>query len=267
VLERRALAGAPEDLVALVDELNLAGERHRAAEALRRLEAAATTPAWQVELWHVRAKGAALAGRVREAVELARRALEVPGASFGSQNHARGFLLVMAAGRQGGLDAERGLLDALVKDSGRAAGVGVMLAWAGSGEASATRMMPRGLRRVVVAIARWRAGDPDSAIAELQRFGLEADRLPLWLLGEVQLERGRPREAAAALEAFLRSGAEAWTAPRSLARLAQARAALGDRPGARAALDRYFRLLDRPDPDLPLLAEARSLRASLAGVQ
>ena len=93
-------------------------------------------------------------------------------------------------------------------DAGRAASVGLLLAWAGDGHAAAAAptRVPGALQRAVAAVGRWRAGDPDAAVADLRRFALEADCVPLWLLGELELERGRPREAAEALEAYLRFG-------------------------------------------------------------
>jgi tetratricopeptide (TPR) repeat protein len=74
------------------------------------------------------------------------------------------------------------------------------------------------------------------------------------LFGEILLERGRPREAAAEFERALAR----WpNRSRSVLGLARAAAALGNRDAARR---HYRHLLDnwrRADPDLPELEEAR----------
>jgi tetratricopeptide (TPR) repeat protein len=264
LLEQQARSNDPEALSTYCVALSFAGDRRRAAESLRRLEAASDKPDAQVELWHTRARIAAMAGRLREAVAMGHRGMQFPGVSFGHLNHARGFVLFMAAGQPGGLGAERALIDGLVPDSFEAPQVGFLLAWLGD-PGAASGLVPGEMKRVVAAIGRWRSSDPASAAADLRRFSLEAGQLTLWLLGELELERGRPKEAAAALERYVRSGSASrdWTSTRALVRLAQAREQLGDQAGARAALDRYFSLLDRPDPDLPLQAEARTLRRRL----
>ena len=264
LLEQQARTNEPGVLITYCMEATLAGDRRRAEDALRRLEAASDSPAWKVELWHARARVASMAGRLRESVALGRRGMQVPGVAFGQLNHARGFVLFMAAGQPGGLGAERSLVEGLVPDSFEAPQVGFLLAWLGDPHA-ASGLAPGELKRVVSAIGLWRSGDPASAAADLRRFSLEAGQATLWLLGELELERGGPKEAAAALEGYVRSGAASrdWTSTRALFRLAQAREELGDHAGARVALDRYFSLLDHPDPDLPLLAEARTLRLRL----
>jgi tetratricopeptide (TPR) repeat protein len=75
------------------------------------------------------------------------------------------------------------------------------------------------------------------------------------LSGEILLELGRPREAAAAFEQTL----ERWP-NRSLALLGLARAAAagGDRESARRHYGRFLANWRRADPGLPELKEARS---------
>jgi tetratricopeptide (TPR) repeat protein len=84
------------------------------------------------------------------------------------------------------------------------------------------------------------------------------------LCGEVLLELGRPREAAAQFERTL----ERWP-NRSLAvlGLARASAALGDRASARRHYQRLLANWRRADPGLPELQEARTSSSPAATLQ
>ncbi len=54
-----------------------------------------------------------------------------------------------------------------------------------------------------------------------------------------------------------------WTYPRSLYLLARCHEELGQRKEARAAIEKLLAMWKDADPDLPLLGEARALRARL----
>jgi predicted Zn-dependent protease len=75
------------------------------------------------------------------------------------------------------------------------------------------------------------------------------------LYGEILLELGRPREAAAEFEKALAR----WpNRSRSHLGLARAAAALGEKAGARRHAERLLVNWRRADPDLPELKEART---------
>jgi tetratricopeptide (TPR) repeat protein len=122
------------------------------------------------------------------------------------------------------------------------------------------------MERELAALLAASRGQGDEAVARMQEALVLERQLPpplglprpikpaSELFGEILLERGRPREAAAAFEQSLGR----WP-NRSLALLglARASAALGDRESARR---HYRRLLDNwrsADPGLPELKEAR----------
>jgi predicted Zn-dependent protease len=75
------------------------------------------------------------------------------------------------------------------------------------------------------------------------------------LCGEILLEVGRPREAAAEFERALARWPNRSSSHLGLARAA---AALGDKAGARRHAERLLANCRRADPDLPELAEARA---------
>jgi tetratricopeptide (TPR) repeat protein len=122
------------------------------------------------------------------------------------------------------------------------------------------------LERELAGLLALGTGLGDDALARLQEaVALEAELPPPMgpprplqpaseLFGEVLLDRGKPREAAAEFERSLRH----WpNRSRSVLGLARASAALGDREAARR---RYRKLLESwrlADADLPELAEAR----------
>ncbi len=122
------------------------------------------------------------------------------------------------------------------------------------------------------AIALWRRGDPARAVARLAaleardpwpEFGLA----PAYLIAEIALDSGDPREAAAAAQRYLalvpRGTWRGWAYPRALYLSGSAHAQLGDRAAARADLDRLLSSWRHADPELPLLREARTLRERL----
>ena len=122
-------------------------------------------------------------------------------------------------------------------------------------------------RAVVRAIVQWRSGDRAGAAAALRALDRPRDAGVAFLLGELLFEMGDDREATSALARFQSIQTSdvwrSWAYPRSLYLLARARERIGDRSGAREALDRLLALWSAADPDLPLLHEARTLRARI----
>jgi len=138
---------------------------------------------------------------------------------------------------------------------------------AGSREARSFRGDAAVMEKELAALMAVGAGrDPDAVLRMQEAVALERELPPplgpprplkpaTELFGELLLELGRPREAAAEFERALGR----WpNRSRSLLGLARAAAALGDKGAARR---HYQRLLDNwrsADPDLPELSEARS---------
>ena len=123
------------------------------------------------------------------------------------------------------------------------------------------------------ALAAWRTGRADEAVTLLRPIGARSDLyqpLALYLVGELEAARDRHAEALAAMEAYQahRDAAvvfiscRAW--PRSLLVAASALEALGRRDEARARVDTLLDAWKRADADLPLLAQAKAMRARLA---
>ncbi|WP_158305924.1 serine/threonine-protein kinase [Anaeromyxobacter sp. Fw109-5] len=132
------------------------------------------------------------------------------------------------------------------------------------------------------AIALANAGRHEQAIPLLRSLVASADYAlvpALWqlhyLLGESLLEDGRPAEALEALRRIewsaMKSDCPSWdqVANYPRAQLVRARAyeALGRCDDAAAELDRLLARWRRADPDLPLVVEARAMRARLAGAR
>ena len=122
------------------------------------------------------------------------------------------------------------------------------------------------------ALLAWRRGDPTEALAQLaaleQRDPWPKEGMtPAYLVAEVAAAAGDHREVLAAAQRFGRLWPRGywygWGAARLLLLSARAHRALGDAPAARADLDALLGRLRRADPDLPLLREARALRARL----
>ncbi|MFT3913533.1 MAG: protein kinase [Anaeromyxobacteraceae bacterium] len=147
------------------------------------------------------------------------------------------------------------------------------VAWAGDpGSAAllARRLPPSGANgRLHAAVVGWRAGDA-RALEELHRLAAthaSGELLDGFFFGEAALEAGRPEEARAALERFLRlpvkTGWSAWAKPRARLRLAQALERLGRLDEARAVAERVAVTWRRADADYPPAAELRALRDRL----
>jgi tetratricopeptide (TPR) repeat protein len=134
--------------------------------------------------------------------------------------------------------------------------------------------LPAGSPRVDVydAVVRWRRGDPGGAVEPLRRVAAAAPLStdpaippPLYLLGEALAEAGRDAEAIDALRRFqaLPLSYPSWFVPRSQYFLARSLDRMGDRDGARRAIQPLLGLWSDASPGQPLLAEARSLGARL----
>jgi len=122
------------------------------------------------------------------------------------------------------------------------------------------------MEKELAALVAVAAGRKDDAISRMQEAVVLERELPpplgpprpikpaLELFGEILLELGRPREAAAEFERALAR----WP-NRSLSLLGRARAsaALGDRDAARRHYRRFLDNWRRADPGLPELKEAR----------
>jgi eukaryotic-like serine/threonine-protein kinase len=127
--------------------------------------------------------------------------------------------------------------------------------------------------QLFVAALDWREGRPDLARANLAAvesrdpLPFPAMIAPAFLRAEVAADEGLDSEAVEALRRFQRLPFQpywrSWAYPRSLFLLARSLERLGRRDEARAELDRLLRLWAHADPDLPLLKEARALRARL----
>ena len=124
--------------------------------------------------------------------------------------------------------------------------------------------------RIVQALATWKRGDREAALGAFARIHLATTQA---YRGEILWELGRDREAIESFRAYRRLRGASWTDisldpwhyPRSLYFEAMALERLGERAQALAVADRLLHLWARADPGLPLLAEAKALRARLAG--
>jgi hypothetical protein len=163
-------------------------------------------------------------------------------------------------------------------DPASAAEFAPALAWLGdeaTAEAMARELRPGSVRaEITAAVLAARRGVPGG----LERLRELANRTPisvwrvapLFLYAELAARAGRYEEAADAYRRFQalylpRTMYRAWAYPRSLLGLAQAEAKLGNTAVARPALSRLLAAFERADQDHPLVREARSLRARLAG--
>ena len=144
-------------------------------------------------------------------------------------------------------------------------------------------------RQLYEAVAARRRGDLSVATAGFRALSihpsLDYAASSRFVLGEIEFAEGRYAEAIASLEAFARTPVvsvhwglppsevyrwffagqfRSWAYPRSLYLRAAAHERLGEIDKARAVLDRLLGIWKRADPDLPLLAEARTMRRRLA---
>jgi len=155
-----------------------------------------------------------------------------------------------------------------------AAGHAWLWAWLGDGAAGAmhARRLAPGSRwerwhAGAEALRRGRVDDARQILEEVSRQDPSAE--PLFLLGQAHAEAGRHGEAFRAFDAI--AGLHPYYAPHwqaslqpwSLLLASRSLERLGRRDEARARLDRLLALWRSADIDLPLLADARSMRARL----
>lgn len=161
-------------------------------------------------------------------------------------------------------------------DAGHAADLAVLLLL--KGDAPHAAELAAGLREGTAAAAQyqallaWRRGDAAGAAARLtaaeaaNRWPTEG-LAPAFLLAEVSAAAGLPRETLDAVERYRRLMPlgywSSWARLRTMLLAGRAHLALGDLAAARREADQLLSLLRRADADLPLLAEARALRARL----
>lgn len=155
------------------------------------------------------------------------------------------------------------------------------LAYAGDieGAAEIARHLAPGscLAEVHRAVAQWRTGEAAAAadrLGEILASAAGPSWWVAWFRAEALFDAGRYAEAAEALRHFQASfpigeGSSplihrGWAYPKSLFLLARSHEELGQRESARAEVEKLLALWKNADPDLPLLAKARALRARLA---
>jgi len=126
---------------------------------------------------------------------------------------------------------------------------------------------------IVRGLAARRAGRFEEAAALLQPVAKRTDSLGALAtcsLGELEAAQGHQAEALAAMKQYQENiyatgpafSCETW--PRSILVSARALDALGRRDEARAKVNALLETWKHADPDLPLLAEARGMKARLA---
>jgi len=124
----------------------------------------------------------------------------------------------------------------------------------------------------VQAVLAWRDGDATGALATLlaleRRTPWQPGLLPpAYLVAEIAAASGDPGEVVAAGERLRRTWAQgyfwSWLRGRAAFLEARARADLGQVDEARAQVEQLLENLRRADADLPLLRDARALRARL----
>lgn len=261
-VERELIAlaeGNPDHLVTLAFLRTLQGRRR---EATRTVESWAAAPV-------------AARRRVNE--------LQLPwnSAPFMAANLLVGLGDLRLAGRYG----ERVPVDRMAAPAGATvsserASLATAFAYAGAADRAATftpflagRVFHSKLHEAMVL---WRSGDRPGArrlledLASRTRVSWRPAPLPpSFLLGELAAEMGDDRRAVEALRDYRgcwlawSSPHEAWVYPRALYLAARSHARLGEAHEARALLDELLGWWKRADPDLPLLAESRRLRARL----
>jgi hypothetical protein len=200
-------------------------------------------------------------------------AREVPAVRGDSNYHAIRADYLVGDGDLAGVRTEVSALQSLAPEV--AAQQSVNLAWLGDleGAAALARRLPAGslLAETQAALAAWHRGDRKAALEGLRRVCARSPVLtwrvaPLYLLGELLVRGGHAAEGVLALRRFeelyvWRQMWRSWAWPRAQVLLGEALLGLGDHAGAAAALDRFLAAWRGAEPDAPLLAEARALRA------
>jgi tetratricopeptide (TPR) repeat protein len=269
---RRGLALSPTEyaLKALGWALVFSGD-YQTLEAELAARERSLTPSLRFWLAHARAAQ----GRRGEAL----RMLQAMASSAADDEVRRGVRLVRAQlfagdGHAAPVWAEaKALLDVDPRSAGLLA---PYLAWLGDlGHARelATHLAGPSQNQLFTAAVDWREGRHALARANLEALEardplpVEAMIAPAFLRAEVAADDGLDAEVVEALRRFQRLPFQtywrSWAYPRSLFLLARSLDRLGKRDEARAELDRLLRLWAHADQDLPLLKDARALKAQL----
>jgi hypothetical protein len=139
------------------------------------------------------------------------------------------------------------------------------------GAAEAVAHMKAGQdRELHDAIATWRRGDLDGAVAQLQSL---IARVPMmgslgtWWLAYVAFDARQDAVGLRAVESYERfpwgpiplGMWRPWGLGRLLYKKALAQERQGDRAGATATVERMLTMWKKADPDLPMLAETKAL--------
>jgi tetratricopeptide (TPR) repeat protein len=247
------------------------------AEAMAREDVAAASPA-DAPRARTRLAGVLVQqGRWREAL----RELEAAASTAGTDHELAILYQRRAHLVTGRRDAQAlwALVQAVASiDALRAPALAIHLAYAG--DLAHAEALARGLEgtsaATYAAIVAWRNGSPERAASDLQLVtnrSLAADlRLPLeapWFLAaEALADAGRHEDALVALRRFQRLYAinwwRPWAFPRSRLLVARSLAALGRSAEAIAEADALLASLARADSDDPLLSEAKALRRAIA---
>jgi eukaryotic-like serine/threonine-protein kinase len=271
-MQRAADAGSNDAREQLAELRMFAGDYTGAQAEYQRLLA---VPALQQDATMGLAAVRAYQGRRREALRLLE---SIDHAAPSARTHLVRLLYVMGEGRG---DVVRGEAARLRRLSPRVLYPfqAANLAYAGdlAGAAEIARDLVPGDHHEMVyrAVVQWRTGDASGA-ADLLRELLAAPGEPSWRLvwfhAEALFDARRFAEAAQALERFGETFEvgypgfriqRSWSYPRSLYLLARCHEALGHRREARVTIEKLLAMWEGADPDLPLLGEARALRARL----
>ncbi len=275
---RRGL-GLGSGLVAqqdLLGALVFAG-RYAEAEETARAFAEPGSPVRRIGYWGLAALDAYRGRAGAGAPHLDALAQAIPEIERDAQHRAIRADLLLGTGDPAAVRAEADALMAI--DPRLAAELAPSLAWLGDLDAS--EKLARGLRpgsvlaRTHEALALWQRGGGERALDLLA--GVAADGpvtvwrvAPLYLYADLAERAGRLPDAAAALERLERLYLprmmwRSWAHGRALLGLARCRAALGDAPRARGALDLLLAERDAAPPSDPMVREALALRARLGG--
>jgi eukaryotic-like serine/threonine-protein kinase len=159
-------------------------------------------------------------------------------------------------------------------DAGLASDLVVVLEYLGDAEGArrlASVLKPGSVaEETYQALIAFHHGDRVTAVARLAALEQKDPwpvgcLVPSFLLAEVSAAAGDHREVIAAVRRFHglwpRGMWRSWAYPRSIILAAQAHEALGQRELARTQIDRLLDMWRRADPGLPLLRQARVLRA------
>jgi len=267
---RHERLGTAESRARLLAALGQAG-RPAEAEPLVRANLADQPESWTAGV--MLADVLAGQGRLREALRAVDEgAYQAQGVVLGDPPMVKAFLL---AGLGGPAATWRAAERAVSEDPVEFAFLAIPLALAGDlshAEEVAAHLPAGAVREQYEALRAWRKGDPLEAASRLGRM-LAAGQSPpegmspAYLLAEVRSASSDDSGALAAVDRFRRSLPHGWWSGwarlRATLLAAKAHLALGNRDEARREVDRLLADLRRADPDLPLLAEARALRAAM----